>query len=269
MAAVHRLWTQAGNNSRQWRVASKKPATPRRNIPLPALWLVCSGLLMTACTSAPVADAGAKEKVVETLQTSPLAPKKEVNYPLLQQKIIYGKATLAEVRQALTEKDTASLTNTTHALYSMRWHRGVFKLLYDLWQLKRDKYPELNWASIKQAPVRIALASTLNRVQIANTGAFQDYIRSFRQHAHEFIRAQVAVALGFNGDPADIGYLRAQASSNNRYVTQSAITALALMGGDQARDALIDLWKKHQGNPREEIILELLREAYSWLPPAE
>ena len=251
-----------------WRVIRAFSVLPGR----PVLWLVACGLLVGACRAqVPVAEVGASEPPAEQQPISRLPLKKNANYPLLKQRIIHGRATLAEVRQALTEQDAASLTNTVHALYSMRWHRGVFKLLYNMWMWRhqQDTYPELNWESIGKAPVRIALASTLNRIQIADTKIFQDYIRSFKHHEHEFIRAQVVVALGFNGDPADIAYLQSQVDADNHYVTQSAVTGLALMGGEQAREALIALWEKHQDNARGALILGLLRDAYSWQPPVE
>lgn len=184
----------------------------------------------------------------------------------LRQKIIYGSATLAEVREALTENDPFALTNTVHALYSMRWHRGVFKLLYEMWEKKHDKYPEINWQQIEQPPVRLALASTLNRIQISDTKVFQDYLRSFRDHAHEFTRAQVVVGLGFNGDPADIPYLRAMIEAENDYVAQSAITGLGLMSNNEARDSLIDLRKNFKGKPRLAIIDAVLRDGYRLVP---
>ncbi len=177
-------------------------------------------------------------------------------YDTLRRKITYGNATLAEVRRALTEDDPAALTNTVHALYSMRWHRGVFKLLYDLWELKRNKYPEINWKEIEKPPVRLALASTLNRIQISDTKVFQDYIRSFEDHKHEFIRAQVVVALGFNGDRDDIPYFRSMITGENDYVAQSAITGLGLMNNNEARDALLELRDVYPG---------ILREAYGWI----
>ena len=51
-----------------------------------------------------------------------------LDYHELREKITFGKATFAEVRQALTEPNVVNLTNTLHALYSMRWHRAVLHL---------------------------------------------------------------------------------------------------------------------------------------------
>ena len=177
-------------------------------------------------------------------------------------KIVYGNASLAEVRQALADPDVANLTNTMHALYSMRWHRGVFKLLYKMWEFDSENYPELNWKEIRKEPVRLALASTLNRIQISDTKIFQDYIRSFKNHEHEFVRAQVTVALGFNGDPEDIAYLREMAEGNNDYVAQTAIAGLGLMNNDEAKNALIELGKRYQKTERGAVINGMLRDGY-------
>ncbi|NKB37813.1 MAG: hypothetical protein GKR93_11685 [Gammaproteobacteria bacterium] len=75
-------------------------------------------------------------------------PAPNVEIEAAKKLIIYGNATIAQVRLALTEKDTAELTNTIHALFSMRWHRGVYKLLYKMWEMSVGDYPELNWEAI-------------------------------------------------------------------------------------------------------------------------
>ncbi len=183
-------------------------------------------------------------------------------YDAVRNKIIYGNASLADVRLALSQKDQAELTNTMHALYSMRWHRGVFKLLYLMWEGDKSKYPELNWNNISEAPARLALASTLNRIQISDTKIFQDYIRSFKNNEHEFIRAQVVVALGFNGDPEDIPYLINMVKGENDYVAQSAIAGLGLMNNKEAKNALQTLGKLYIDTGRGQIIDGMLRDGY-------
>jgi hypothetical protein len=188
------------------------------------------------------------------------------NYDILRTRIASGQASLAEVRNALTDQDAGGLTNTMHALYSMRWHRGVNHLLEDMWQLNTAKYPEISWDIIREPPVRIALASTISRIQVADIGKYLDYIRSFRDHEHEFIRAQVVIALGLNGYKEDVPYIKSMADGDNHYVAQSAITALALMNSNPAKDALIDLWFKHKDTPRQQLIQEVLDRAYGLVP---
>lgn len=192
-----------------------------------------------------------------------------LNYERLQKKIIYGNASFADVRRALTDTNTSELTNTIHALYSMRGHRGVYNLLFDMWKLNKDKFRELAWEQISKPPARIALASTINRIQIINTDEYKNYIRSFKNDKHEFHLAQVVVALGFNGDPDDIEYIKAMANGENHYVAQSAITALAIMGGNQARDAMIELLDIHKDTPRGDLIKTLLKKAYDWPPSSK
>jgi hypothetical protein len=191
---------------------------------------------------------------------------RNIDHDLLRRKLIYGKATLAEVRQTLTEKDTGGLTNTMHALYSMRWHRGVTNLLQDMWELNKNKYPELNWDSIAEAPVKIALASTINRMQTVSIKEYEDYIRSHKKDAHEFHRAQVVIALGLNGDPTDVEYIKSMADGDNHYIAQSAITGLSLMNNNKARDALLQLWSKYKGDPRGKLMKEILQQAYNITP---
>ncbi len=190
------------------------------------------------------------------------------DYEKLRQKITYAEATALEVKNALTEQDPAALSNTLHALYSMRWHRVVVYLLDDLWKLDKNKHPDLAWNLIEKPPVRIALASTINRIQIHNTKEYKDYIRAHKYDEHEFHRAQVIISLGLNQNPKDVPYLQEMGEGNNNYVAQSAITALALMHHVLARDAMVTIWGKYANDPRGDLILEVLKKAYDWMPYA-
>lgn len=224
--------------------------------------ILCAVLVALVLTAGP----GRAEDKAGEQQHGIGAASQPINFDRLRLKITGGQATLAEVRQALTDADIGRLTNTLHGLYSMRWHRGVNHLLIDMWRQDRDKYPELNWEAITEAPARIALASTLARIYYEDNSEYLDYIRSHEQDEHEFHRAQVVVALGFNGNPGDVPYLKAMADGDNHYVAQSAITGLSLMDRKAASDALIELWHKHRGTPRGNLILEVLRQAYNLVP---
>ena len=81
---------------------------------------------------------------------------------------------------------------------------------------------------------------------------------------HEFVRAQVVVSLGLNGDPDDIEYLIKMVKSNNHYVIQTAITSLGLMGHERAKDAMIILENEYKGEPRAVLLRELLKKVYNW-----
>ena len=186
------------------------------------------------------------------------------DYDVLREKITFGNANFSEVREALTEPDILNLTNTLHALYSMRWHRAVLHLLQNIWERKREKYPELDWDLLEKIPPRIALASTINRIRIFNTDEYKAYIRSHRYADHEFVRAQVVVSLGLNGDPDDVDYLVKMVNSSNHYVVQTAMTSLALMGHVRAKEAMITLEDEYRDEPRGKLLRELLKKAYQW-----
>jgi hypothetical protein len=194
------------------------------------------------------------------------APEPLYDYNRLRHAITTGQATLADARRAMTDTTPASLSNSIHAFYSMRRHRGVIHLLNGMWTLDKEKYPELAWDLIAKPPARIALASTINRNKIIGTDAQKDYIREHKNDDHEFIRAQVAVALGFNGDLADLPYLESMADGDNHYVAQSAITGLSLFGGEKARDILIKLSRKHAGTSRGDLMSQMLKQVFHWSP---
>lgn len=186
--------------------------------------------------------------------------------------IVYGQANFNQVYAALKTDDVGELVNIIHALYSMRWLRGVNNILKAMWEMDQKAYPELNWDKIKLTPVRIAIASTINRIKILDTREYKDFIRQHKYDDHEFHRAQVVVALGLNQDPVDIAYLHEMAEGDNIYVSQSAITSLALMNNEQAKESLIKLANKYKDSPRGRLVMDVLKNAYDMVPtqkPAE
>jgi hypothetical protein len=193
---------------------------------------------------------------------------KTISYKELYQRIYSGKATLEQVKLALTTRDQTKLVNTMHALYAMKWHVGVRKLLDKMWDTGSNKNidPNISLELIQKPPVRIALASTINRIDTLKSKELRDYIRSFKYDDNEQIRGQVLVALGLNGDPVDVPYLEEMADSDNRYLTQISVSSLAFMGNSTAKDSLIVLAKKHYDNPRGKLILDVLSRAYNVVP---
>ena len=198
--------------------------------------------------------------------TPPTKPDTGYDYDALTARIAAGRATIGEVRRALTDTDAGRLTNTVHALYSMRWHREVVHLILDMWNLQTAKYPELSWELLKKPPVRIALASTVSRIQVAHIGKYLDYIRSHEHDKQEFIRAQVVVGLGLNGYKEDVPYIKSMAESDDHYVVQSAIASLGFMQSGAAKDALEELWFEFRGTPRQELIEVVLKKVYRLVP---
>ena len=180
--------------------------------------------------------------------------------------IVYGQASLRQVRMALKTEDVGELVNVIHALYSMRWHRGVNGLLQAMWRQRQDKYPDLPWQQLEKTPSRIALASTINRGKIFDTQEYKIFIRDHKYDEHEFNRAQVVIALGLNADPVDIDYLHEMADDDNVYVSQSAVTALAIMNHVRARDSLIKLANKYKDTQRGQLMIEILKKAYYVVP---
>ena len=223
------------------------------------LWLAALWLALLAAPAAAAEDVRPPE---ETPAVTPPA----VDYPLLQQKIRQGSASLGEVRLALTDTDVGSLTNAAHALYAMRADPAVRRLAEDLWALRKDAHPGLAWALLARAPVRLALASTLNRIKGGAATEQRAYIRAHKFDEHEFHRAQVVFALGVNGDPADIDYLKSMAGGENDYVAQSAISGLALMGGEAARDALAEIWLDARDTARGDLAKAMIQRVYNVTP---
>jgi hypothetical protein len=245
-----------------------KHSPPSAGLALIAGAVALVSILASALEQAPPPRGGDVAPAVAPQAPAPAAaPGPQYDYTRLRQKITYGRAMLADARRALTDPDPVSLSNTIHALYTMRQHRGVIHLLDGMWAIDEAKFPELAWQQIARPPARIALASTLNRIRIVRTETYINYVRAHKDDAHEFNRAQVAVALGFNAHLDDLSYLEAMSDGDNHYVAQSAITGLSLFGGKQARNILIKLADKYRGTSRGDLMTEMLRQAYRWPPP--
>src|SRR5690606_27572801 len=180
-----------------------------------------AAVLAAVTVAAPAQDTGAP--AADPAASAPTERAANPQLELLQRKIAAGQATLAEVREALTDTNIAALTNTMHALYSMRWHRGVYNLLHDMWAGRRDTFPEIQWEQFSKPPVRLGLASTLLRMEPLNREYLQ-YLRDHRQDEHEFHRAQVAIGLGFKAAVEDVDYIYSMAAGDNVFVAQTAIT---------------------------------------------
>lgn len=223
-------------------------------------------LLFSTCTAPAMAADAVAEPPAAPARAAAERPPPDPQMQLLGRKIMYGQATLAEVRKALTDPDIGELTNTVHGLYSMRWHRGVQSLLVDLWTLQRERWPEINWRQFEKPPVRLALAGTLIRVQPFDNAEYVEYLRAHRFDEHEFHRAQVVIGLGFKAAAEDVDYIYDMANGDNPFVAQSAITALGLMNQSTARSALLKLRDVRAGDARVRIVEEVLQRAYDWRP---
>jgi hypothetical protein len=227
------------------------------------LLLSLSGWFYPASTSAQTTGNTATETVQITADADLPLKTDETRLLELQRKITYGNATLLEVKQALSNtSDVAGLTNTLHAMYSMRWHRGVINLLDDMWADNHTRVTELAWDALAKVPARIALASTINRIRSMNQPEYLEYIRAHRYDEHEFHRAQVVISLGLNGDPVDVAYLQEMAEGDNVYVAQSAITALGMLVHPKSKEALSTLSQKYINDDRGRLIREVFQKAY-------
>jgi len=185
----------------------------------------------------------------------------------LRQKIAARQASMADIKQALSTGGPGDIANAMHALYAMRASSMARSLMFDIWRNLQQEHPDLHWETLQLPVIRVALASTMNRIAAGTIPEFLDYIRSQSDSEESLVRAQVAMALGLNGDVQDIDLLVGGAAGDDHYVAQSAITGLAFMYIPQARDRLIELSGKYDNTPRGRLINEMLQSAYGWTPP--
>ncbi len=199
-----------------------------------------------------------------TAQTTPIPEKPPLprhQYDNLQLRLAAGGVDMSELRWALTDPDVTALTKTTHLLPAMAWHRSALYLIDDLWALKSEKYPELNWRLIAEPPVRIALASTLARLQKEDKKTeYIDYINRFRDDPDPFNQLQVIIAMGYMRDSGNTDYLASRLNSASPLIVKNAISALASLGEGPARNIVVELGKTHHDETMRLFINKVLAE---------
>lgn len=178
-------------------------------------------------------------------------------------KIVSGRASLDDIKSGLRTGKSGDIANMLHALYVMRDSLIIRKLLHSMWYERRDLHPDIAWHRLQSPVVRVALASTLNRILRGNTREFLDYIRGQKDHEIFLVRSQVAVALGINGELQDIDILSAYVLDESDHVAKSAVTGLAFMYRPQARDELVRLLElQPDDSKRARLIRQALLHAY-------
>ncbi|MCC7412514.1 MAG: hypothetical protein IT495_12915 [Gammaproteobacteria bacterium] len=188
-------------------------------------------------------------------------------YEALRASIRAGAATGAEVREALTERDALGLSNTVLQLYYLREDAGVRALLEALWSGQRDQARAAAWDTLATAPVRVALAHTLARIDPGRRPQLLAFIRASLASRDEFAQAQAALALAFVGDHEDLPALEALARSGGDYAAEAALKALAIRGGDTAHQAMLRLQRHYRADAqRSAVIRQLLAERWPPVP---
>ena len=178
-------------------------------------------------------------------------------------KVTSGQASLSDIKSGLRAGKPGDTANILHALYAMRDSLIVKKLLHSMWYGRQDLHPDIPWERLQSPVVRVALASTLNRIFHVNNQEFLDYIRGQKDNEIFLVRSQVAVSLGINGDPGDIDVLAAYVLDKSDHVARSAVTGLAFMYSPKARDELIRLLELQRDNSkRKRLIQEALLHTY-------
>jgi HEAT repeat protein len=184
-------------------------------------------------------------------------------YERTREAIRASTATLDAILEALTEEDVEGLANTLHALYLMGERPWVLQLLRALWNEDLDAYPELDWGRLSAPAARVALASTLARLEPARRESYLGYLRRALAEPDPFVRAQAAVGLGFAGEPADVPALAELALGGAAYDGEAAVKALGIHGSESARLALLALRDAPRlDRRRRAVVRQVLLEAY-------
>lgn len=183
----------------------------------------------------------------------------------LYKKIVSGRATLREIEYSLSVGTLGDTANIVHALYTISTSIIVRKLLHDLWYEETARRPHIPWQRLKNPIVRVALASTIERMLPGASKEFLTYIRQQKDHEAYFVRAQVAVSLGLIGEQNDLPLLIDYLSDSSDYVFQSTVVGLAYMYNSGAKSALIRSLTEIASEHRRKLVREALLYTYDWV----
>lgn len=247
--------------------------TGTRSGPLP--FLLGVSLWLAGCGQQDLTDPGPRAVSPVPATAVAAAPPRSPR-DLTRERIRLQEATREEVLDALEEDEVRGLANTVHVLYFMAGAGWVRDLLQALWEQDLRAYPTLHWGRLSAPAVRVALASTLARLDPPGREVFLAYLRQALSDPESFVRAQAAVGLGLSGTDEDAPRIEALARGGGPYDAEAAVKALAILGTEAGRAALLRLRADPAIDPRRravarQVLLEVFPDSAGpgGAPPAD
>lgn len=133
------------------------------------------------------------------------------------------------------------------------------KLLSDIWEVRKDRYPEFAWKYLGLPSVRIQLAGTLGQCYPSDRRYYKYVVRMLNSSNSEWREKAVGV-IGFLGGSNDIGVLSKMAMSEDQQLAWTAIWAIGNIGGERAEKALKAIEGRYM-NEGNEVLLKIIRKA--------
>lgn len=141
------------------------------------------------------------------------------------------------VREKLKSSDPKQMTEAIIQMVTMNRRPEVNALLQAAWNQQMDADPELNWNTLQNSQVRIALAQVLGQ-WYPDDRQYRDYILKDLDKVQGMQRVDDLIALGAVANEADITFLEHTAREADQIVAAGALSGLQIAGGVTATEAL-------------------------------
>lgn len=146
--------------------------------------------------------------------------------------------------------------------------REIGQFLLDIWNERRDKYPELPWGIIKSPQVRVWLAMTLAPVgrygrDGVNTDLLREYVWSVVDSPDDAVVRKALYLIGGIDEIEDVNRIKtflAEQTPTTNGGFYGAVWALAQMCNEDASTLLNKLAKQERDQERQSIIVDLRRQ---------
>jgi hypothetical protein len=157
----------------------------------------------------------------------------------------------ARAKQELSARDPAELLRgSIFFFYRNFGNPQLTPLARAVWNLDREKYPDLSWDLLDEPEFRINFAQLWAR-WTTEVNKNRSELQSIRSYVDPFLssgrverRGPAVDFLGAVGDESDIPLLKQIALEDQSTVTLNAVLAIRSIGGAAANSALQDLYEK-------------------------
>jgi len=171
--------------------------------------------------------------------------------------------------EVLKTRNVDRIVETLVAVLGMDYKGGILPLIRDLWDERKDKYPELPWKIINSDIVRVYVADIL--VQAGKNG----HIEIDMQPIHDFVwkliddidnrdafvvRMAISSLISFD-EESDVDRVLSIAKQQKKATFQTSVMALSYMCNKKARKALEWLFEHEKKTEFKEYLGKMIRKS--------
>ncbi len=176
---------------------------------------------------------------------------------------------VGELTDVLKTRDIDHILKTLNAVKRMAYQGEILPFVHDLWEGRKDKYPDLPWATINADIVRVNLADIL--LQAAANGKItvdkekiHRYVSGLVNSKDSDVAVTAILALSPIDDEKDVGAILAVARQQKPATFRASVVALSQMCNPAAARALDQLEASVTKTELKSYVSETVRQSQSF-----